>query len=233
MPRLLVSVRNVTEAQAAMNGGADLIDVKEPTRGPLGRADDEVIAAVIEAVAGRRPVSAAMGELAGRIFNPSDSDGLRIRPALGFVKWGLAGCGDTPDWRNHWRAARDQLPIESQAVAVAYADWQRADAPPPHTIADFAMTELAGAFLIDTAVKDGSTLLDWLPLPEIAELVRQCQSADVSVALAGSLGRCEIEKLLPLVPDWFAVRGAACDGGRTGRVSSDRVAELVLVCTSG
>ena len=38
MSGLLVSVRNVEEALAALEGGASLIDVKEPSRGPLGRA---------------------------------------------------------------------------------------------------------------------------------------------------------------------------------------------------
>jgi uncharacterized protein (UPF0264 family) len=61
--KLLVSVRSMEEAQAALEGGADLIDIKEPNRGPLGKARDSVIAAIVEVVAGRRPVSAAMGEL--------------------------------------------------------------------------------------------------------------------------------------------------------------------------
>jgi uncharacterized protein (UPF0264 family) len=34
----------------------------------------------------------------------------------------------------------------------------------------------------------------------------------VQVALAGALGPAEIDRLLPLAPDWFAVRGAACRG---------------------
>ena len=63
MTRLLVSVRSAAEAEAALRGGADVIDVKEPGRGPLGRADDAVIADVVRLVAGRRPVSAALGEL--------------------------------------------------------------------------------------------------------------------------------------------------------------------------
>ena len=36
-PGLLVSVRSAAEAATALAGGADLIDVKEPSRGPLGR----------------------------------------------------------------------------------------------------------------------------------------------------------------------------------------------------
>src|SRR5262245_37429954 len=93
--RLLVSVRSAVEAVAALEGGADLIDVKEPSRGALGRAGDSVIADVIQAVAGRKPVSAACGELVGWLASPRRKQGL---PELQFVKWGLAGCGRIADW---------------------------------------------------------------------------------------------------------------------------------------
>src|SRR5690606_38342384 len=43
MTQLLVSVRNRAEALAALAGGADLIDVKEPWRGSLGAAPPHVM----------------------------------------------------------------------------------------------------------------------------------------------------------------------------------------------
>src|SRR4051794_20645147 len=90
-PGLLVSVRDAAEAAAALRGGADVIDVKEPRRGPLGRADDATVAAVVAAVAGRRPVSAALGELADA------GAAAPAVPGLAFVKWGLAGAAAV-DW---------------------------------------------------------------------------------------------------------------------------------------
>ena len=45
-PSLLVSVRNLAEARAAIEGGCDRLDVKEPSRGPLGKADASVIAEI-------------------------------------------------------------------------------------------------------------------------------------------------------------------------------------------
>src|SRR4051812_49007094 len=68
VPKLLVSVRNVSEAQAAVGGGCDLLDVKEPARGPLGMADRRVIAEVAQFAAGAqtdRPLecSVALGEV--------------------------------------------------------------------------------------------------------------------------------------------------------------------------
>src|SRR5262249_22964466 len=125
---LLVSVRSAAEAVAALEGGADLIDVKEPSRGSLGRADDRVIADVIQAVAGRKPVSAACGELLEWLVSPQRKQG---SPQLRYAKWGLAGCCGFGDWPLLLETAAEQLPVDCRPVAVAYADWQRAAAPPP------------------------------------------------------------------------------------------------------
>ncbi|MFO1092588.1 MAG: (5-formylfuran-3-yl)methyl phosphate synthase [Planctomycetaceae bacterium] len=62
-PRLLVSVRNADEAIAALAGGADIIDVKEPRRGPLGMADANIVADIVACAGDRAPVSAALGEV--------------------------------------------------------------------------------------------------------------------------------------------------------------------------
>jgi uncharacterized protein (UPF0264 family) len=217
---LLVSVRSAAEAAAALAGGAALIDVKEPARGSLGRADDGVITAVLRAVAGRRPVSAALGEL--REGRPAPA------VSLAFAKWGLAGCGGRRHWTGELTQAACRLPPGCRPVAVAYADWQRAGAPAPAQVCAFVCARRWGAFLIDTWRKDGTTLLDWLPFDELQELRDRCRGAGVAVALAGSLGAEQLRPLHPLRPDWFAVRGAACrDGRRIATIDADRVRRLV------
>ena len=60
---LLVSVRDAAEAAEALDGGAAIIDVKEPRHGPLGAAEPEAIAAVARMVGTRRPWTMACGEL--------------------------------------------------------------------------------------------------------------------------------------------------------------------------
>ncbi|MBI3410473.1 MAG: hypothetical protein HY040_19210 [Planctomycetes bacterium] len=222
---LLVSVRSVEEADAALAGGAALIDVKEPAHGSLGRADAAVIAAVARRVAGRQPVSAALGELC-------DFDGI-IPQGLAYVKCGLANCR-RESWRSflqdQWR--RTEPPL---AVAVAYADWQCAVAPPLDEVASFAQERPGSVLLIDTHCKDSATpdrsgrptLLDWVSVAEVVDLCASCRCAGVRVALAGSLGLKEIAVLRSAAPDWFAVRGAVCSGGlREGAVVADKVRAL-------
>jgi (5-formylfuran-3-yl)methyl phosphate synthase len=221
---LLVSVRSVAEAAAALAGGAGLIDVKEPERGPLGRAEDETIAAVVAFVAGRRPVSAALGELA---------DGAGPPPGVGlaYAKWGLAGCGARPDWADTLEDARCGLERSGhgcRAVAAAYADWRRARAPAVDEVCAVACERRWAVLLMDTWDKDGSTLLDWMSVAELEQACRACRDAGVRVALAGSLGAAEIDLLRGLRPDWFAVRGAACRGGRrSDAIDPDAVRRLV------
>ena len=43
--RLLVSVRNAEEAESALQGGADILDAKEPANGALGKVDATTLAA--------------------------------------------------------------------------------------------------------------------------------------------------------------------------------------------
>ena len=220
MPALLVSVRDAAEAAAALEGGADLIDVKDPSAGSLGRADELTIRAVREAVAGRVPVSAALGELRDEC-RPTDLTG------LAFVKFGLSGMA-TADWRMRLRQRREHVErTPCRLVVTAYADWHRADAPSPTEVFRFAAGERAGVVLLDTWGKDGSTLLEWLSVTEVAGLCEVARMAGVRVALAGSLRREQIERLRELRPDWFAVRGAACAAGeRTGGIDARRVREL-------
>lgn len=97
-PRLLVSVRDQLEAQAAMDGGADIIDVKDPGTGPLGFAGFDTISQIAELVGDRVPVSAALGECTDWLktkptgnSNPYKIPQTRLShcPTLG--KLGLAG----------------------------------------------------------------------------------------------------------------------------------------------
>jgi uncharacterized protein (UPF0264 family) len=219
-PNLLVSVRDAAEAVTALAGGADLIDIKEPSRGSLGRADTATIAAVARVVGGRAPISAALGEI--RDHPPDGGDSL---PAgIRYAKWGLSGLNSRA-WRGRLLEARSAIP-QGDLVAVAYADSGRAMAPSPEEVAAFVADSKWPILLVDTFQKDGTTLLDWMAVERVTALIAACRTAGVQIALAGSLSAEMIRQLGHLRPDWFAVRGAACDGGREGVISEARVRQL-------
>jgi (5-formylfuran-3-yl)methyl phosphate synthase len=217
-PRLLVSVTDATEALAALAGGADIIDVKDPSRGSLGKADDRIINQVIDAVVNRAPVTAALGELTRFMtFSPS-------RLSVSMVKLGLSHAA--PSWRDDLSAAL--VPYRpARPVAVAYADHQRAGAPEPQTVLQWAINHRAAALLFDTFIKDGKGLFHWLDDDALRPLVTAAHAAGVQVALAGSLRLGNVSRCVALGADIIAVRGAVCDlDDRTARINAERVTSL-------
>lgn len=210
-PRLLVSVRSAEEAAVALAAGADLIDVKDPTRGPLGMAHHEAVAAVLAAVKGQVPVSAALGEWSPTILTDAH---WHLEQPVQYLKWGLSGNADNQQWGEQQLETRRQVPAAVEVVAVAYADHDKANAPPPAEVAKFAKRYRYRTFLLDTFTKDGRSLLDHMTAAEVAELVANLKRGSVAVAVGGSLKPEDLKKLKDVSPDWYAVRGSVCAGGK-------------------
>ncbi len=225
MAELLVSVRSVAEAASAVDGGAAVIDIKEPDRGPLGRATVETWRAIRAEVPATTPVSVALGELIDldpRSIQAPDLAG------IAFQKAGPARMGRTYSAR--WQRVGQEFPVATGWVAVIYADWHAADAPDPDTVITAAL-EFAGCpgLLIDTWDKHQ-------PSPMVSDerwrdRIQRVQTSGRFVALAGRLDRATIHRLASLQPDLFAVRSAACTGGdrRNGTIDARRVADLVAL----
>src|SRR5262245_43921805 len=118
MTGLLVSVRSAAEAEIALAGGADVIDIKEPDRGALGAADPAVWQAVLRVVNGRAITSAALGEL------HTDNIAQLVSHASGFnfAKIGLSAWRSDPHSAAQWHRTRSALPTTVRAVPVMYAD---------------------------------------------------------------------------------------------------------------
>ena len=224
--RLLVSVRSVDEVGAALAGGADVIDVKEPSRGALGAADPEVVRAVADQVPSFIPVSVALGD-ADKADVPAIISRLAPRPDSGeiILKLGFAGVVREIDVERHLRLAIDtaRSSTAQTVVAVAYADWQRAGAPSPSAVLRAASRVGARGVLLDTFLKDGRDLFASITPEALNRWTHEARLAGLLVAVAGSIDVGSLPRLRPVDPDVIGVRGAACDGGRLGRVSAERV----------
>jgi uncharacterized protein (UPF0264 family) len=231
MTRLLVSVRDAPEARIALASGADLIDIKEPSLGSLGRASDEAITAVLHEVAGRKPVSVALGELRdwSACLAPSPGtpgEGTSPAPSLRFAKLGLAGCAAISDWPARWADALRSIVPPRGAVAVIYADWRAVEAPEPDAVLDQARRLGCGAVLLDTYNKRAGGLLQHWPLHQVAQLITAAHAAGMLAVVAGSLGFETIHQIASLSPDYVAVRGSVCRGGRAGPLDGELIEQL-------
>ena len=233
VPGLLVSVRSVAEAREALAGGAAIIDVKEPSRGPLGRADVDVTAAIAEAVAGRGQLTVACGELVtGEREIAAHVEAIATQlMAAGLPFPEAVKVGPSRLSLDHWRSAYERLsatvtePME--LVAVAYADWQLANAPDPAQLIAAAADGGASTILIDTFDKSAGGLLEIDGIDRVGEWVSAARSRGLGVALAGRLTAIDLPTVAAFGAQIVGVRSAACEGGRMGRVHRGNVSELV------
>ena len=231
--RLLVSVESATEALAAIAGGADMIDAKDPRSGALGPVSVEALVEIHAAVAGRQPVTAALGdaddeaaiELSARTY---------AETGTAFVKVGFQRVTS----RQRARALMDATARGARAgrsgtgvVAVAYADADRVGCLPPRVLSEVAADAGLEGLLIDTADKSGPGLGELVEPLTLAALVAQAHNAGLFVALAGQLTSNDLGFVRDAGADIAGVRGAACDGGRTGTVVAHRVRLLRELCS--
>lgn len=231
---LLVSVRDADEARAALDGGANIIDVKDPAAGSLGAAAAATVAAIAAAVEGRVPWTAAAGELRDEVADPGRTrrwlDAIRghlaaagVAAALrapAAIKFGLAGMASsrTMEWRAALHDALHEMPAATTRVAVAYADWQRVEAPDPVDVVAAGAATGCAVYLIDTADKKGAALLHVSRAGELGRWIAAARDAGMSVALAGRIALAEIPCLRRFMPDVVALRSAVCSNGRTSSV---------------
>jgi uncharacterized protein (UPF0264 family) len=94
MTKMLASVTGVAEAEIAISGGADIIDLKDPKAGALGAVATDAIRQTVSSVAGRRATSAVCGDL------PMEPETIRAKAeefaacGVDFVKVGFCPSGN-------------------------------------------------------------------------------------------------------------------------------------------
>jgi (5-formylfuran-3-yl)methyl phosphate synthase len=253
---LLVSVTSAVDAAAALAGGADLVDAKDPAAGALGAVSIEQFRRVVAAVAGARPVTAALGDAADE---PAIEQTTRAFAGLAasFVKIGFAGIdsadriasliaaavrgvkiGDAPVFRKVAQgfspafafAGLKSCATSTHLVAVAYADADRAGSISPLRLVDVAARAGATGVLLDTFDKQRGGLRELVAWRALADWVASAHDTGLFVAIAGKLTASDLPYVRDAGADIAGVRGAACEGGRTGCVTADRVRALRHAC---
>jgi len=200
--RLLASVTSEAEACLAAAGGADLIDCKDPAAGALGALSPETVARIRAAVPAHIPVSATIGDLVAEPEPVLAAASAMAAAGCDIVKVGLFPGGDACETIAHLgRHLAPQVPL----VAVLIADAQLDDALVPA----LGTAGFAGVML-DTAAKDGRTLLDHRTPEMLRTFIAEARAAGLFAGLAGSLRLAQIPELLALGPDVLGFRGALC-----------------------
>ncbi len=227
--KLLVSPINIKEAREAIRGGADIIDVKNPREGSLGASFPWVIREIKSELPRETELSAPLGDLE---YKPGTASLATLGLAdlgVDYIKVGLYGVRsreEALDMGMHIvRTAGETGP---KVVLAGYADHSLIGSVDPRVLPSVAQECGARGVMIDTARKNGKTLLDHVSIEDLGSFTRDAHTRGVFVALAGSLSLDDIDALKDIECDIIGVRGAVCTGEDRvrGNIVADKVKEL-------
>jgi uncharacterized protein (UPF0264 family) len=225
MSRILASVTDVEEAMVAVECGADIVDLKNPSEGALGALSLTTISNIVATVNRRKPVSATIGDLPMQPELVVAAVDATAATGVDIVKMGLFG------QEGHAACIEALRPVAARGVslvAVLFAD----DAPDFDLIPRLAEAGFHGVML-DTALKNGKRLRHHLDDEVLSTFVCQAQEAGLLTGLAGSLTVDDLIELLPLGADYLGFRGALCvSANRAARLEQARLKHLLNVLHS-
>ncbi len=224
--KLLVSVQNANDALAALDGGADIIDVKNPREGSLGANFPWVIKQVKEYVFENAEVSATLGDLP---FLPGTASLAALGATVSgadYVKAGLFGArsiDDAVELLDAVNKAVKSFNPKAKVIAAGYADHKKFNSFDPVGLPSSAVSAHVDGVMIDIKNKDSRKLFDYMNYEILRKFVKDAHSLDLIAALAGSLQIEDVKGIMKLEADILGVRRAVCVNDN---VSSDLVSKL-------
>lgn len=228
---LLISPINTQEAREAIDGGADIIDVKNPKEGSLGANFPWVIKNIREITPNDMLVSATLGDVPYKPGTVSLAAAGAVVSGADYIKVGLYGTknySEALDVMKNVVKTVHEFNDDTVVVASGYADAHRVGAVDPLEIPRVAADSGADLAMVDTAVKDGKTLFDFMNDETISQFTDEIHDYGLKSALAGSVKEEQLPLLAELGCDVAGIRGAACVGGdrNSGHIHHEAVARL-------
>lgn len=232
--KLLISPINETEATEAIAGGADIIDVKNPSEGALGASYPWVIKNIKQLTPRPLEVSCALGDAPNLPGSFSLAAYGAASLGVDYIKVGLYGFRTEKDATNFLAQvtkAAKTVNSSIKVVAAGYADAEKIGTLNPAVIPDIVYEANADVAMLDTTTKNGGNLFTYQTKPQLKTFIEKSHEYSLQVALAGSLRKQDIPTLYDLGADIAGFRGAACtnDDRNGGCITRDRVEELVAV----
>lgn len=217
--KLLVSPKTVEEAKVVVkHEEVDFIDCKNPSEGSLGANFPWIIKQMKNLIKfnSSQLLSATIGDFPNL---PGSASLAALGAAVAgadIIKIGLKG----PTTENECiflmnkvvKAVKDYNK-NIKIVAAGYADKIRMESSPDFlTLPVIAAKSGADIVILDTYIKDGKGLFDFLNVEQLKLFKEKAKDFNLEVALAGNLRKESLSKIKEIWPDIIGVRSLVCEG---------------------
>ena len=217
MTGMLASVRILEEAELVYHGGADIIDLKEPSEGALGAAPLSEIHRVVDDLWEKCVVSATIGDLPADPAKINEKVIQTAETGVDYVKVGMFS-------ERHIESCLPNLIYcANKGIAVIAVFFADMDFDIDFAIATAADARLKGVML-DTAHKGSGGLLTHKNIMQLEYFVNRAKQKGLITGLAGALSTKDISTLLNVSPDYVGFRTALCDSNiRAGSLNEQAI----------
>lgn len=219
MAQMLISVKNVQEADIALRHGADIIDLKDPGQGALGALPITEIHSIIDFVANRKAVSATIGDIPMVpeliVQYVMQLQGIR----LNYLKIGFF---ETPDYLPCLKSISLIKTKCQPLIAVLFAEIRY----PDYLIAEIKKAGFIG-IMFDTSIKNGSTYQEYFSEKEFEQLASEIAAQQLLFGVAGSLHLSHVDSAKNMKPDFMGFRGGVCqENKRQAALDSEKIIQI-------
>ncbi|THB77811.1 MAG: hypothetical protein D6B25_05875 [Desulfobulbaceae bacterium] len=230
--KVLISPISLEEARIVVKGGCDIVDIKNVKEGSLGAQGPWVTKAICEEFKDE-PVlcSAALGDLPNIPGTIALASYGAAHCGADYLKAGLYGATNYEEALAMMSASVKAINMVSEdiiKVACGYADFKKFGGVSAMDIVKVAKDSGSDVAMLDTKIKDGSTLFDNLSVQELKDFVNLSHEYGLKTALAGSVRQEHMGMVYDIGCDIIGVRGAVCDGNdRTCKITEKGVSDFV------
>lgn len=235
MIKLLVSPQSISEVREVLKASQNLIiDIKRPAEGSLGANFPWIINQVRKIIPNTVELSATLGDLPNLPGTAALAASGLAHCGVDYVKAGIMGPKTEEEAifliKQICHAVQD-INSNIKVVAAGYADAERFGGISPLIIPEIAAAADSNLAMLDTAIKDGKNLFDFLSPPELIQFVEKAHESGLKVALAGSLRKEDLIPLIQIHPDIIGVRSALCESNDrlNGQIQSAKVEEFIQI----
>ncbi|MHA1196015.1 MAG: (5-formylfuran-3-yl)methyl phosphate synthase, partial [Promethearchaeota archaeon] len=233
--KLLISPKDLEEAKITINSKVDYIDCKNPKEGSLGANFPWIIKAMKNMIPphSKQLLSATIGDFP---FLPGSASLAALGAAMAgadIIKVGLKGPKDVKQGIELMKAVVKGVKDydnDIKIVAAGYADKIRLKSSPNFLeIPVIAAESGADIAMLDTCIKDGQGLFDFLTVSQLIDFKEMATEFGLEVALAGNLMLENLPNIKEISPDIIGVRSIVCENHDrlNGKIKRELIEDLV------
>ena len=217
MSKILASIKNISEAKILIDSEIDIIDLKDPSNGALGKLENNDIEDIINFISKKKLTSSTIGDLPNdeRLIAKNVSD--LSNTEVDFIKIGV--------YENNYIDTLSKIISCKKLIAVFFAD---KFLPTKEEIIILKNSGFSGV-MIDTSNKKSGNLFNHVSDTDVHDFILNAKNLNLLTGIAGSINSSHINQIVRLNPNYMGFRGALCEDKqmRNSKISASNVKNIV------